>query len=376
MSRPSQTLGADGPFVAQRPGFLPRADQQQLADEIARSIATGETLIAEAGTGVGKTYAYLVALIESGQKGIVSTGTRTLQDQLFHRDIPDVLSTTGRSLRAALLKGRTNYLCLYRLRRAREDAEYASDAVALEDIHRWGHATESGDLAELSHLGDRSPLRPLVTSNADNCLSRRCPDFDDCYVFKARRAAQEADLVVVNHHLLFADFALKESGYGDLLPDADVFILDEAHQVPDVAAKYFGTTLSRARLNELARDALAEAGQVDGALPEVVEPAGAVRRHLEVFRETLQQYPQRGPWAPILSDVTVQEALQHLNSVARGPQSGFERAGRRERRSRILRTTGRRNGQRPGPAHLCRTTRRGPLVRVPWTGIFAALHAG
>lgn len=310
--KPAQILGPDGPFEQKLAGFSPREDQRVLAGAIHDCIRGQETLIAEAGTGVGKTYAYLVAVIAAGERSIISTGTRTLQDQLFHRDVPAVLEVMAVGLRTALLKGRSNYLCRYRLERTRTSGDAKRYAADLEGLHEWSYATESGDLSEFPALPDNAAVRPLVTSTADNCLGRHCPDIDECFVFKARRAAQAADLVIVNHHLLFADFALKEGGYGSLLPDVRVYVLDEAHQIPETAARYFGTSVSRARLSDLVRDAKAEAADVAGVLAGILEPADALRASLEIFREALEDHPERGPWQPMLAVQPLQTALRRL----------------------------------------------------------------
>ncbi|HKR75843.1 MAG TPA: ATP-dependent DNA helicase, partial [Rhodanobacter sp.] len=200
-------LGPDGPFARELPNFAPRAAQQAMATAVAQAIAGRETLIAEAGTGTGKTYAYLVPALLSGERVIVSTGTKALQDQLYFRDLPKVVSVLGTRLKTALLKGRANYLCLYRLDQAvREGASFDKpQAAQLATIRAWSARTRRGDRMELAEVPEESPLWPRVTSTPENCLGVECPFYDDCHVVKARREAQEAQLVVVNHHLLFAD---------------------------------------------------------------------------------------------------------------------------------------------------------------------------
>ena len=196
----------------------------------------------------------------SGKKTIVSTGTRALQDQLYHRDLPRVRDALGIGLKTALLKGRANYLCHYRMRQAQGEPRFASRELAaqFQRIVAWSGRTRMGDLAELDALPDDSPLLPMVTSTAENCLGSECPFFADCFVVQARQRAQAADLVVVNHHLLLADLALKQEGFGEILPGAQTFVVDEAHQLPELAAQFFGEALSARPLVELARDALAE----------------------------------------------------------------------------------------------------------------------
>jgi ATP-dependent DNA helicase DinG len=197
--------------------------------------------VVEAGTGTGKTFAYLIPALLSGRKTIISTGTKALQDQLYHRDLPLVGKAVGRPVTTALLKGRANYLCLHRLDQVTEPATALQDD--LHEVRQWRYRTSSGDKAELIEVPEDSPVWPLVTSTADNCLGQQCADYAKCHVVKARKAAQEADLVVVNHHLLLADLAMKEEGFVEFLPGAEAIIVDEAHQVPDLAVQFFGVTL-------------------------------------------------------------------------------------------------------------------------------------
>ncbi len=236
-----EIFGPLGPLARAVPGFRPRGAQLQMAEAVARTLAERRWLVAEAGTGTGKTYAYLVPALLAGLRIIVSTGTRTLQDQLFHRDLPMLGAALGRAVTVALLKGRSNYLCLERYRRLPAELPLESGAAALTGRNtQWANTTAEGDLAELSELPDGHPLRERLTSTRDSCTGSRCAEFGRCHVFAARRRANEADLVVVNHHLLLADLALKEEGCGDILPSADAVILDEAHQLPDLAAQFFG----------------------------------------------------------------------------------------------------------------------------------------
>ena len=236
-------LGADGPFARELPNFAPRATQQRMADAVSLAIEDGGTLVAEAGTGTGKTFAYLVPALLSGKRVIVSTGTRNLQDQLFHRDLPRVRAVLGAKMDVALLKGPRELPVpvSHGTDRAGRPVRVARAGRDLQTIRAWRHRTRSGDRAELAEVPEDSPLWPRVTSTAENCLGGECPFFDDCFVVKARRRAQEADLVVVNHHLLFADLALKQEGFGDILPGAHAFVLDEAHQIPELAGQFFSS---------------------------------------------------------------------------------------------------------------------------------------
>ncbi len=220
-----------------------------MAEAVAEAIANSGKLVVEAGTGTGKTFAYLIPALLSGRKTIISTGTKALQDQLYHRDLPLVGKAIGRPVSTALLKGRANYLCPQRLDQVTDAASALRDD--LHDINEWRYRTTSGDKAELIEVPEDSPAWPLVTSTADNCLGQKCPEYSKCYVVKARKAAQEADLVVVNHHLLLADLAMKEEGFVEFLPGAEAIILDEAHQIPDLAVQFFGVSLSSREIERL-----------------------------------------------------------------------------------------------------------------------------
>jgi len=258
-------LGAAGPLTRALDGFRPRPVQQQMATRIDAALRAREVLLVEAGTGTGKTYAYLVPALLSGLRVLISTGTRTLQDQLFHRDLPLLAGALGRPARVALLKGRSNYLCRARLAdlgRQEQLLAVSADAL-LERIRDWSQATRSGDLAELPEFADTHPLRPHITSTRENCSGTRCSEIGRCHVFEARREAMEADIVVVNHHLLLADMALKEEGFGDLLPSVDAVVLDEAHQLPDLASEFFGVSVSSRQLELLIADLKREPGSAD-----------------------------------------------------------------------------------------------------------------
>jgi len=227
-----------------------------MAEAVAETIENLDKLVVEAGTGTGKTFAYLLPALLSGRKTIISTGTKALQDQLYHRDLPLISRAIGRPVSTALLKGRANYLCLHRLDQVTDPADaLASDIKA---IREWRHRTQSGDRAELTAIAEDSLVWPLVTSTAENCLGQKCPDYSKCHVVKARRAAQEADLVVVNHHLLLADLAMKEEGFVEFLPGAEAIILDEAHQIPDLAVQFFGVGLGTRELERLVEEVRAE----------------------------------------------------------------------------------------------------------------------
>ncbi|WP_225934379.1 ATP-dependent DNA helicase [Cupriavidus sp. EM10] len=255
------TMFADtGTLATAIPGYRPRASQQKMAEAVASAIAQNDTVIVEAGTGTGKTFAYLVPAMLWGGKVILSTGTKNLQDQLFLRDIPTVRHALNVPVSVSLLKGRANYVCHYHLERAQANGRLASkqDAAWLRDIGNFAKTTATGDKAELAAVPENAPVWQLVTSTRDNCLGSECPNYKECFVMRARKEAQQADVVVVNHHLFFADVVLRDTGMAELLPAANTVIFDEAHQLPETATLFFGETLSTSQLLELARDTVAE----------------------------------------------------------------------------------------------------------------------
>lgn len=255
-----QLFGESGVLGASIPGYRPRQAQIEMAQAIAKAIANCETLLAEAGTGTGKTFAYLIPALLWGGKVIVSTGTKNLQDQLFLRDIPTIRKTLKAPVSVALLKGRSNYLCHFHLERTVQNGRLSSreDVAYLRDISRFIKTTQTGDKSELSRVPETASVWSLVTSTRDTCLGSECQYYQDCFVMKARKEAQQADVVVVNHHLFFADLALKETGVAELLPMANTVIFDEAHQLPETASLFFGESISTFQILELCRDTLAE----------------------------------------------------------------------------------------------------------------------
>lgn len=258
--------------------FRHRAQQQQMALAVAEAIEARDSLVVEAGTGVGKTWAYLVPILVSGRRAIVSTATKSLQDQLFLRDLPRLRQRLAVPMSTALLKGRSSYLCLHRLEQARRSALLPERAQAhtLARVERWAASTRSGDLAELQGLDDRSPVIPLVTSTRENCLGSDCPRWGDCHVVRARREAMAADLVVVNHHLFFADLMLRDSGVAELLPSVETAVFDEAHQLPEAGLPFLGIALGTGQLSDLARDLVASGLEQARGLAPWVELAAAV----------------------------------------------------------------------------------------------------
>jgi ATP-dependent DNA helicase DinG len=286
-----ETLAAifapDGPLSRAIPGYRFREQQREMAVRVADAMRNRRVLLAEAGTGTGKTVAYLVPALLVGGKVIISTGTKTLQDQLFFRDLPAVRRALGLSVTAALLKGRANYVCHHHLDRNLGEGRLASrqDAANLRAIGRFAAQSRTGDKAELADVPEDSPAWALATSTRDNCLGARCGDFARCFLMKARREALAADAVVVNHHLFFADVVLRDEAVAELLPACNTVILDEAHQLPDTATAFFGETVSTGQLLELCRDALAasaaEARDVR-ELPELVRRVDKATRDLRL----------------------------------------------------------------------------------------------
>ncbi len=285
-----------------------------MAEATAETIAANETLIVEAGTGTGKTFAYLMPALQSGKKIIISTGTRHLQDQLFAKDLPVVRSALNAPLQSALLKGRSNYLCWHRMGIAATDGKQLSGRQLheLEQVRAWSARTHSGDVAELGEVPEDSAVWPRVTSTVENCLGQECEYFQDCFVVKARRQAQDADIVVINHHLLFADMVLKEEGFGELLPGADAFIIDEAHQLPEVASVFFGVSLSSHQLRDLVRDTRLEQLREAGDMQDLPDAADKLESIIHQLRLALGQTDRRAAWSEVAGDVALQSALQQL----------------------------------------------------------------
>jgi ATP-dependent DNA helicase DinG len=314
MSEITELLSETGPLADCVNGFAPRAEQQQMAQATETALAEGSKLIVEAGTGTGKTFAYLMPALRSGMKVVISTGTRHLQDQLYGKDLPVVREALKLPVHIALLKGRSNYLCLHRLEYAAADGRRLSGRHlhALEEVRAWAGRTKYGDIAELGLVSEDSPVWPRVTSTTENCLGQECEHFQECFVTRARRNALEADVVVINHHLLFADMVLREEGFGELLPGADAFIIDEAHQLPEVASVFFGTTLSSHQLRELARDVRAEHLREAGDMQDLPDAAERLEGMLHRLRLDLGQQDRRASWSAVAGNEALQVTLDEL----------------------------------------------------------------
>ena len=321
-----EALSQGGALASHLDAFVPRPAQLCLTEAIAETLQQRDLLLAEAGTGTGKTYAYLVPVLLSGMKTIISTGTRALQDQLYHRDLPRVRQALGVGHRSALLKGRANYLCRYRLQQARGEPRFSSpqQAAEFQRILAWSGRTRHGDMAELDALADDSPLLPMVTSTVDNCLGPDCAYYDDCFVVQARQRAQAADVVVVNHHLLLADLALKQEGFGELLPGAEAFVIDEAHQLPELAAQFFGEGFGMRPWQELARDCLLEARSVAGAQAALQAPVSALEHALIDLRTAMDGLPSRGTQWRALAVPQVRDGFDAAMSALHALLQGLE----------------------------------------------------
>ncbi len=313
----SDYLASEGPFCEQISGYQVRDNQLMLCDAIETAIENQGVLSAEAGTGIGKTFAYLVPALLSARKVVISTGTRHLQDQLYHTDLPRVIKALSINTKTALLKGRSNYLCFHRLNLSPHLGFVNRETAALlHAIGAWSKQTAVGDIAELSQIAEDSPVWPMVTSTADNCLGGECDYWSDCFIVKARKKAQEADVLVINHHLLLADMTLKNEGFAELLPTAEAFVIDEAHQLYAVAARFFGSKVSSRQIISLVKDTIAE--QINGAadMAELREFAENLEKAARDFRLVLGDMGLREAWSGIKHTTLVARAVDRLlNSI-------------------------------------------------------------
>ena len=310
-----EILGPQGPIARRLDGFIPRPAQQEMAARIEQALADRGVFIAESGTGTGKTFAYLVAALRSRKKTLISTGTKALQDQLYRRDLPLVREALGVPVAVALLKGRANYLCRYRLAQLEgQEPGGTRRAAEWERLRRWARSTKTGAIAELADVPEDSDLWGHVTSTPDNCLGGRCPDYEACHVSRARREALAADVVIVNHHLFFADLALKEEGFGQLLPGVEAVIFDEAHQLPEVATNFFGISLSSHQLIELCRDTVIDEAKEKSGVANLAAAAQRVEKATADLRLAFGIEPRREPWSRLDGAKAVQGALADLKA--------------------------------------------------------------
>jgi len=366
---------AEGGALAQRiAGFRRRPQQLELARAILDAIERSGALVAEAGTGTGKTFAYLVPALLAGGKVIVSTGTKTLQDQLFDRDLPAVREALASGASAALLKGRSNYVCLYRLERASSEARLASrdEAGQLRRIERFARVSTTGDRADFAEVPEDAPVWAHATSTRENCLGQECARYKDCFVMQARRNALAADVVVVNHHLFFADVVLRDEGVAELLPSCNTVVFDEAHQLPDTARLFFGVTLSTGQLLELARDARLELRAAGGAAPELDRIATRLDKATRDLRLALGSHAARIGWsqAQHLSDFP-----SALDALAQALEALAEPLAAQAERSEGLASCSRRAGT--ARATLARLLETDGAQEVRWIEVFnqaAQLH--
>ncbi|MCG8057556.1 MAG: ATP-dependent DNA helicase [Candidatus Thiodiazotropha taylori] len=317
MKEIAEIFAPEGWLASRIEGFSYRPQQQEMAQQVAEIMQQGGVLICEAGTGTGKTFAYLVPALMSGRKVIISTGTKNLQDQLYHRDLPKVRQSLSSPVSTALLKGRSNYLCIHRLENTLvEEIRLTKQQLGqLQEIREWSTTTKSGDIGDMSEIPEDASIWPVVTSTTDNCLGQECGAYSKCYLVEARKRAQEADLVVINHHLLCADMALKEEGFGELLPSADCFILDEAHQLPEVAGNFFGITLSGRQLNELAKDCITEYHKEAKDTPQLMDRAEALKRASQDLRLAFGLEVRRGAWSELSDNPSVTVQLENLQQA-------------------------------------------------------------
>jgi ATP-dependent DNA helicase DinG len=337
----SDVFSPDGLLAAHLPGFSYRQPQQRMAELVDRAIASGEHAVLEAGTGIGKTYAYVVPILLSGQTAIISTGTKTLQDQLFARDLPALGGALGRPVDVALLKGRANYLCRHRLDNALKDGRLkASLSADIDSIARWGRATETGDLTEIEDLEDDYRLKARVTSTVDNCLGSQCEQIENCFVLKARRRAQAANIVIVNHHLLLADLSLKEAGFGELLPGADVVVVDEAHLLPEIAQQFFDVSVSSRQLTRLGHD-IADESRASGAGRALEADALAFSRGIAKLVPEAGKTSGRRSGVPPRFETLLAEVRVELDAIADQLEGLDNEAGFSRCRERCLETIGR-----------------------------------
>jgi ATP-dependent DNA helicase DinG len=328
----ARAFAPDGPLGQADAGYVRRDVQLRMADAVAVAIEQRDSLVAEAGTGTGKTFAYLVPVLLAGQRALVSTATKSLQDQLFFRDLPRLRDALKLPATVALLKGRGSYLCRHRLAQAREGATLPDRFAvrALARIETWAQATSTGDIGELEGLDERSEVIPLVTSTRDNCLGGECPEFHACHVMRARREAMVADIVVVNHHLFFADLALRDSGVAELLPTVDVAVFDEAHQMVEAGVQFLGQSLSTGQVIDFSRDLLAAGLQHARGLAPWAELAGACDKAARDLRLAVagEWHEVRGlvkrRWDEASRGTGLDEGLQTLSAALRAAGQAAE----------------------------------------------------
>lgn len=311
-----QLFSATGPLALSIDGYSPRQPQIDMAVAVEDALKTSSQLVVEAGTGTGKTFAYLAPALKSKGKTIISTGSKALQEQLYHRDLPVLVKALGAAKKTALLKGRANYLCTYRLTQhvAHVPTDDPDVMHQLAMVAKFASETHTGDLADCIGIEEDAKVLPYVSSTADNCLGKECPDFQECYIRKARLKAGDADVVVINHHLFFADMAVKESGFAELMPNADAYIFDEAHQLSEIASDYFGETMSTKKLVDLINDLRAI---YRAEIPDMLQLGKSLNKLETSVADLRLQFGvegSRGDWREKLSNKLICSALHRVIS--------------------------------------------------------------
>ncbi len=313
----NDVLGSEGIIKQYIPGFQARDSQLAMAELIQQSISSRENAVIEASTGIGKSFAYLVPAFLSKGKILISTGTKNLQDQLYKKDIPLISKTIVSGKQLALLKGRSNYCCPYRINKFRQQRRFQTRQLTpvFDALKSWSETTSIGDIAEFSDIPENDSLWFYATSNGDNCIGLECPDSKNCFVMKARRKAQDADVIVINHHLFFSDQALKDDGFGELLPEVDVLIFDEAHQLPDVASHFFGRSLTMRQYEMLMKDIIDAQMAEARESKDIQDVCRLNQKTIADFRLTLGKFNPRGEWSHIQHAPDIRLAINELQEV-------------------------------------------------------------
>lgn len=307
-------LGEKGSLKNVYPGFVSRSSQVAMAEAVEEAIHAHSTLVVEAGTGIGKTFAYLIPALLADKKTLVSTGTKNLQDQLFHKDLPTLKKLLAINKKVVLLKGRSNYVCLYRFDGPQQNQLFESKEAGKDfaKIERWSKITTTGDLSELENFSEDSGVLQQVVSTTESCLGNTCEFYEKCFVVKARKEAMAADVVVVNHHIFFADLALKEESLGKLLPDVETVIFDEAHQLYDAASSFLSQRFSSRQLLLLVKDVQTEYLMLGSDHPDILRLALSLKLEVANFRLSMGENGKRDAWFEIANQKDVKKSLEHL----------------------------------------------------------------
>lgn len=321
-----RVLGENGRLTTAIPGFVPRDAQMKLAVAIHHAIQNQSTLVAEAGTGTGKTFAYLIPCLLSGKKALISTATKTLQDQLFNKDLPILIRALGLSVRVQNLKGRANYICQYRTRLHAEEGQFTSQQCVHEVLHIRNKLPQltQGERSELPEISEDSPVWPFVTSTTDNCLGAECAYYKECFLVKARQRALDAEVVVTNHHLYFADSRLKQDGFGEILPGVDAVIFDEAHQLPEIASTFFGERISTRQLSDIMGDMKREWPVVDLSTIPFQKESAQLDRLIDRLLDALPSREDRISWESMTKNSSFISLVDKLLALMEQMLDAFE----------------------------------------------------